>query len=126
MKILMIDDNEDISTAFSKYFIHLGHECSVSNNGQNALSMIENNSFDVILMDIAMPEFSGSDIVESLYSRNLISDKLIVALTASSISDEEKDLLKKRGVHSILKKPIDPDDLLDYVSKIKKQMHIHE
>ncbi len=120
MKILIIDDNEDISTAFSKYFIHKGHYCSVSNNGQNALSMIENNSFDVILMDLAMPEFSGSDIVESLYSRNLINDKLIVALTASSPSDEEKNVLKKKGVHSILKKPIDPDELLDYLSKIKR------
>lgn len=120
MKILMVDDNEDVSTAFSKYFIYKDHDCSVSNDGQNALSMIENNSFDVILMDLAMPNFSGYDIVESLYNRNLINNKLIVALTASSISEEGKNNLKKMGVHSILKKPIDPDELLDYISKIKK------
>lgn len=120
MKILMIDDNEDITTAFSKYFIYKGHDCSVCNVGQNGLSMIENNSFDIILMDLAMPDFSGSDIVKSLYDRNLINDKLIIALTASSISDEAKDDLKKRGIHSILKKPIDPDELLDYIGKIKK------
>lgn len=82
--------------------------------------MIENNTFNVILMDIAMPKFSGHDIIESLYSHNLINDKLIVALTASSISDEEKNMLEKKGVHSILKKPIDPDELLEYLSKIKK------
>ena len=120
MKFLIIDDNEDVSTAFSKYFIYRGHDCSVSNDGQNGLSMIENNSFDAILMDLAMPDFSGPDIVESLYNRNLINGKLIVALTASSISDDEKSKLKERGVHSILKKPIDPDELLDYISKIKK------
>ena len=120
MKILMIDDNEDITTAFSKYFIYKGHDCSVSNDGQNGLSMIENNSFDVILMDLAMPDFSGFDIVKSLYDRNLINDKLIIALTASSATDEDKINLKKNGVHSMLKKPIDPDELLDYISKIKK------
>ncbi|GBL40720.1 hypothetical protein LBMAG54_05340 [Nitrosopumilaceae archaeon] len=120
MKILLIDDNEDISTAFSKYFIYRGHECSVSNDGQNGLSMIENNSYDAIIMDLTMPDFSGPDIVESLYNRNLMNNKLIVALTASSISDDEKNDLKKRGIHSILKKPIDPDELLDYLSKIKR------
>jgi DNA-binding response OmpR family regulator len=120
MNILIIDDNEDISTAFSKYFICKGHDCHVSNDGQNGLSMIENNSYEVILMDLAMPDFSGPDIVESLYNRNLMTNKLIVALTASSISEEDKSDLIKRGVHSILKKPIDPDELLDYLSKIKK------
>jgi len=120
MKILMIDDNVDISTAFSKYFIRKGHECAVSNVGQNGLSMIENNQYDAILMDLAMPDFSGPDIVESLHNRNLMNGKLIVALTASSITDEDKANLKTRGVHSILKKPIDPDELLDYLSKIKK------
>lgn len=120
MKILMVDDNEDITTAFSKYFIYKGHDCSVSNDGQNGMSMIETNSFDVILLDLAMPDFSGFDVVKSLCERNLIQGKLIIALTASSASDEEKINLKKQGVHSILKKPIDPDELIDYISKIKK------
>ena len=120
MKILMIDDNGDITTAFSKYFSYKGHDCSISNNGQNGMSMIENNSFDVVLLDLAMPDFSGFDIAKSLCERNLIKDKLIIALTASSASDEDKVSLKNLGVHSILKKPIDPDELLDYISKIKK------
>ncbi|HEX9845763.1 MAG TPA: response regulator, partial [Candidatus Nitrosotenuis sp.] len=72
-----------------------------------------------ILMDLAMPDFSGPDIIESLYNRNLMNNKLIIALTASSITDEDKTNLKKRGVHSILKKPIDPDELLNYLVKIR-------
>lgn len=116
----MIDDNEDITTAFSKYFMYKGHDCSVSNDGQNGMSMIENNSFDVILMDLAMPGFSGFDIMKSLCERNLINGKLIISLTASSASDEDKINLKKQGVHSVLKKPIDPDELLTYISKIQK------
>lgn len=118
MKILIVDDNVDISVAFSKFFVYKGHDCTVSNDGQNALSMIEDCNFDVILMDLAMPDFSGPDIIESLHSRNLMNSKLVVALTASSITDEDKTNLKKRGVHSILKKPIDPDELLNYLVKI--------
>lgn len=123
MKILLIDDNEDITTAFSKYFSYKGHDCSVSNSGQNGMSMIENNSFDVILLDLAMPDFSGFDIAKSLYERNLTKDKLIIALTASSASDEDKINLENLDVHSILKKPIDPDELLGYISKIKNYIH---
>jgi len=41
----------------------------------------------------------------------------IVALTASSVSSEKEEELKKKGVNGVLKKPIDPDELLDYLQQ---------
>ncbi|MFY9299574.1 MAG: response regulator [Candidatus Nitrosotenuis sp.] len=120
MKILLVDDNADITTMFSKYFGHNGHECMVANSGQNGLEMILNQDHDVILLDLAMPDFSGFDIVDHLYKNGKLDGRTIVALTASSVSDNDKDNLQKKGVHSVLKKPIDPDDLLAYLAKISK------
>lgn len=119
MKILLIDDNQDITKMFSKYFELKGHDVSVSNDGQNGLQMIEDGKFDIILLDLAMPNFSGSDIVEYLHNNNKINSHTIVTLTASSISDDDKLELKKKGVSHILKKPIDPDELLKYLERIK-------
>lgn len=118
MKILMIDDNEDITTMFSKYFQLKSHDVTVSNSGQNGLQMIENGKYDVILLDLAMPEFSGRDIVNHLHKNGKIHEHLIVSLTASSISDDDKAYLVDKGIHSVLKKPIDPDALLDYLIKV--------
>jgi CheY-like chemotaxis protein len=118
MKILLIDDNKDITDMFSKYFKLKGHESLVSNGGQNGLQMIETGKYDVILLDLAMPEFSGRDIVDHLHERGTIHDYLIVSLTASSISDDDKAYLVGKGVRSVLRKPIDPDALLDYLIKM--------
>ncbi len=124
MKILLVDDNEDITTMFSKYFNMKGHNCSVFNDGHNALNAIKNNQYDIVLLDLAMPDFTGKDIVENLAKTNKINKINIVALTASSISSDDEELLKGKGVHSILKKPIDPDQLLDYLQQFdRKAIH---
>lgn len=119
MNLLIIDDNQDIANMFSKYFKLKNHNVSVANSGQNGLQMIETQKFDVILLDLAMPDFSGRDIVDHLYKNNKINSHKIVTLTASSVSDDDKIDLQKKGVHSILRKPIDPDELLSYLEKIK-------
>lgn len=118
MKILLVDDNKDITDMFARYFKLKGQQPIVSNSGQNALQMIENEKFDAILLDLAMPEFSGRDIVDHLHKNNKLDNHLIVALTASSVSDDDKTYLLNKGVHSLLKKPIDPDTLLDYLVKV--------
>lgn len=119
MKILLIDDNQDITKMFSKYFRLMGHDVSVSNDGHNGLQMIQDGKFDVVLLDLAMPNFSGRDIVNYLYKNNTIDSHTIVTLTASSISDDDKIELQRKGVHHVLKKPIDPDELLKYLERIK-------
>ena len=103
---------------FSKYFTQKGHPCTVCNNSHNALDMITTGKYDAILLDLAMPEFSGSDIVDALYKTGAITKLNIVALTASSVSSDKDEELKKKGVRAVLKKPIDPDELLDYLQQL--------
>ena len=117
MKLLLIDDNRDITTMFSKYFTQKGHPCTVCNNSHNALDMITTGQYDIVLLDLAMPEVSGTDIVDALYQSGKIGKLNIIALTASSVSSEKEEELKKKGVNGVLKKPIDPDELLDYLQQ---------
>lgn len=105
----------------SKYMTIKGHTCSVSNDGRNGLNMITSNQYDVVLLDLAMPEFSGMDVVDALVRNSMIQKLNIVALTASSVSQEKEEILKKKGVLTILKKPIDPDDLLAYLFQFDKK-----
>ena len=119
MKILIIDDNKDITKMFSKYMTIKGHLCSVVNDGRSGLNLIENKAFDAIILDLAMPDFSGSDIIDALYKSGKIKNQNIVTLTASSISDEDESNMKSKGVSLCLKKPIDPDVLLDHIQQFE-------
>ncbi|MFZ1076524.1 MAG: response regulator [Nitrosotalea sp.] len=112
MKILLIDDNQDITTMMHKYLTIKGHDCIVSNDGRNGLTIIEGQEFDVILLDLAMPEFTGIDIVNDLYNSGKIKEKKIILFTASSVKDDEIRNLIKKGVHSCLKKPVKLDLLI--------------
>jgi DNA-binding response OmpR family regulator len=60
-KILLIDDNESITEMMAKYVAGKGHDCTVANDGRNGLTLIEQEKFDIILLDLAMPEFTGVD-----------------------------------------------------------------
>ncbi len=119
MNFLLVDDNIEITKIMSKYFTKKGHLCTVTNDGRNALEILQGQKFDVTLLDLAMPEFSGRDVVMHLKNNGKINDHNIVCLTASSPSSEYEDELRSMGVKAILKKPIDPDVLLDFMNQFQ-------
>ena len=117
MKILLIDDNNDITKMLQKYMTLKGHSCSVANNGLNGLDLINKQTFDVIILDIAMPTFSGNDVIDALHKNGKIKNQNIVTLTASILTGDIELMLKDKGVNLCLKKPIDPDVLLDHIQQ---------
>ena len=62
----MIDDNQEITGPLSKFLTVKGHECTVLNDGRNGLTLLERDRFDVVILDLAMPKFSGYDIIDTL------------------------------------------------------------
>jgi len=90
-------------------------ECDVSNGGRNGLSLIESNNYDAVILDISMPEFSGIDVVNALNESGKIKENKIIIMTASVQGDEDLAHLKEKGVHTILKKPVEIDALLSTI-----------
>jgi len=121
MKILLIDDNTDITKMLHKYMTIKGHSCSVANDGQSGVDLMKSQTFDVVILDIAMPKFSGNDVLEGLAKIGKIKNQNIVTLTASTLSGDVETTLKNKGVHSCLKKPIDPDVLLDHIMQFENK-----
>jgi two-component system, OmpR family, response regulator len=111
MKVLVIDDNSEITDMLSFYLEEAGYECKVVNDGREGLKAIKLDDFDLVLLDLAMPEFSGMDVINSLKSDNLLEKKNIIILTASSLHEEETEALVRDGIRSVLKKPISIEEL---------------
>lgn len=112
MKVLSIDDNLEICKLFEVAFVSSGHEFTYALDGREGLRMIRENKYDVVLLDIAMPEFSGLDLLESLRSENLEDKQKIVIVSASTSIENDLERFKSGAVVSFLRKPVDLEELL--------------
>ena len=117
MKILVVDDNRDIIKLLTKVFSVKGHEIRTATNGKEGLELIKNEEWDTILLDIAMPELSGLDVIDDLEKNNLLKKKIIWIFSAASITDDEIKELVERGVAGIIRKPIKLQELFATVTK---------
>jgi len=121
MNILGIDDNEDILKLLDTVLTSKGHNFTQAVNGKDGVKLIEEQNFDAILLDLAMPEFSGIDVIQSLKTSNKIKDQKIILFTASSATDKEIDvLLQYDGIRSCIRKPVDIHVLINKVEEVGK------
>jgi len=119
LMILVVEDNDEISEAMSFYCsAKKDIECNVVNNGQEGLERIRNDKFDLILLDLAMPDFSGWDVIKSLKQDESIKSKNIVIFTASSDQVVLNDI-RDSGVKDVFKKPFSLDQLTALIEKYR-------
>jgi two-component system OmpR family response regulator len=120
MKVLLIDDNKDIADMVRLCLESQDIECKLIHDGKAGLQSIKENDFDVILLDLAIPEFSGFDIFKVLKDEDLLKSKNVLIFTASSVTDQEVQDMLSFGAKGILRKPLSIDDLTDAVEMYRK------
>ncbi len=105
--ILLAEDNEDNQALISYFIKKTGASVSIAENGKVAVDMAQNNDFDLILMDMQMPEMSGVEATTQL--RKLGNQVPIVALTANA-TREDKEACKEAGSDGFVAKPIEQEE----------------
>ncbi|MFV8443112.1 response regulator [Flavobacterium sp. LB2P44] len=124
-RILLVEDNELNQLLAIKVFEKWNKEIDIAENGKIAIDKLENNEYDIILMDIQMPEMDGNELTH--YIRNNMQEKSdipIIALTAHATLDEEKRCLKN-GMNDYLSKPYDFNVLLEKLYKNLKKKTVN-
>lgn len=104
LRILVAEDNIINQKVIKQMLNKLGYEPVLVNNGKEALAAIKNTEFDVILMDIQMPEMDGLEATRAIKVQNL-SQAVIVAMTASAMA-EDKAAALNAGMDFFLSKPV--------------------
>ena len=117
MNILIIDDTEDITDPISLLAESQGHSCKISNDGKEGCDIAKKENFDLILLDITMPEFSGYDVLDALKNDNNFDMKKIVVITASNIGSLAAKKIESLGIFKLVGKPISIDTLQDIFSE---------
>lgn len=131
LNILLVEDNainvKFLKSLFSEYNI----KSVIAENGKQAVEQVKNNDFDLILMDIEMPEMNGFEATSII--RNELQNRIpIIAITANAMAGEQEKCLQL-GMNDYISKPIDADllfeKMLDAVNPdalAKKTLHQKE
>jgi len=118
MRILMVDDDVEITKAVEAIITTTGHDVQCTNEPKDGLKLIREQNYDMVLLDLSMPEFSGVDIIKELAKDGTLKEKKIVVMTASAVNDDQLKNLVDLGVHSVLRKPVDIDAILDKIEEV--------
>ena len=119
MRILVIDNSEEITEAIHLFCESMKDiECEVINDGRQGLERIKRENFDLVMLDLAMPEFSGYDVIKPLKEAGVIESNNIVVFTASSDLDTLSKI-RDSGVKEIFKKPFSLNEIIALVEKYR-------
>ena len=117
MKILVIDDNKENTTMLSKFFNAKGFSTYISNDPLGGLRHIQQERFDVVLLNVNMAVIRGIGVIELLASDEILKDQNIFIFSGEDIPDiKVKNLLRRDGVNGFLKKSINLNELLTVIT----------
>jgi CheY-like chemotaxis protein len=119
LNILLAEDNPVNQKVALRVLKHLGYQADVVNNGREAIEAIATKSYDLILMDIQMPEMNGLEATEYIRDREKISQRppiAIVAITANA-SHDDQFTCSDAGMNDYISKPIQIDKLKDILQR---------
>ena len=116
-KILITDDEDKIRTLIKKYAIFEGHAAVEASNGMEAIELCRNQTFDIVIMDVMMPELDGFSAVKEIRKNQ---DVPVIMLSARG---EEYDKIHgfELGIDDYVVKPFSPKELMMRIDAIMKR-----
>lgn len=116
LRILLVEDIE-LNVMVAKALLEkLGQIVEVAMTGNEALDMARQNSYDLVLLDIQLPDINGFQVAETLHQEELVNGTSIVALTANVIKTREEYL--QNGMDDVIAKPIKKSRLVEVFNRL--------
>ena len=120
-RILVVDDEVSLLKMLERGLGRASYECATARNAQQAAQMLEQEAFDLVLLDIGMPGKSGMELLSEITSR--FSDVAVVILSGVVDSTTEVRAMQE-GAYDYLTKPIGLDDLLEKVQEVLRRKEV--
>jgi CheY-like chemotaxis protein len=115
LQILVAEDNLINQRITQNIFKHLGYEVDIAKNGIEVVEMVTNNSYDIIFMDLLMPEMNGIEATREI--RKKWGDKIpIIAVTAVENEDRKQEALEA-GMNGYVMKPVKVESIKQILLK---------
>lgn len=114
ISVLVVEDNEINQQVAIAIFNSIGLQIEIAEDGQQAVDKATGSNFDIILMDIHLPDFDGYEASRKIIAA--IPDQLIVAFTADVFVNQDSRLIDS-GIVDAINKPFDMADLLNILNR---------
>ncbi len=120
LRILLAEDNTINQRLFEITLERLGYSIEIASNGFEVLNLLRKRAFDVVLMDMHMPEMDGIDATKHILEEWPASERpYIVALTAA-VMKEDRERCYEAGMQSFLSKPMQIDELIQVLKSVPR------
>lgn len=116
-KILVVDDEADILDLATVRLKKIGYEIIEAADAEEALVILQNNTPDLILLDLLLPDMQGDELCKKLKSDDKYKNIPIILFTASVIRPTIPEKINEMGADECVMKPFEPEELL---GKIKR------
>jgi DNA-binding response OmpR family regulator len=117
-RILYVEDHLDTAEAVKQMLEENGYKVDTSSRGADGLKKAHENNFDLILLDVMLPDMSGWDIFKTLSSKKY--NAKYAFLSVIPVSTERMEEFRKAGISDYITKPFTKKDLIERVKKILK------
>ena len=107
-KILVVDDEVMVRVVLRKILIKEGYKVLCARDGESAIKKIENETFDLVLLDLKMP---GIDGIETLEKIRKINKNIPVILISGYLTNEKVERATKLGISNYIEKPFNLDEV---------------
>ncbi|AOY78338.1 hypothetical protein BJL90_11270 [Clostridium formicaceticum] len=124
-KILVVEDHKINRQMIKEVLSHLGFDTDTASGGGQAVEMVRNNRYDLVLMDVRMPEMDGYEATKRIRAFVDADTLPIIALTADAV-EEVATAVKEAGMNHYMTKPLNPEKLRNVLRKYAKVNEIKQ
>ena len=118
VSILIVDDESAVRNSLCDWFKKDGYDADKAEDAADALKKFSTKSFDIVLLDIMMPNIDGMELQKRI--KRIDPSIIVIMITAYASVDTAVEALKE-GAFDYVTKPIDPDDLSRLVARAVEQ-----
>ncbi|MGD8431328.1 MAG: response regulator [Nitrosopumilaceae archaeon] len=120
MKVLHVDDSPEICQLYADMLATENHEVQSVNDGREGLELALKNDYDLILLDICMPKYSGMEFIHDLKAKKPSELKKVIIVSVLELTESHRSELLKLGIHSVEEKP----STIQKLETIKKDLQL--
>jgi len=120
LRILLAEDNQVNQKLAMRILDQMGYRADIASNGIEAIESIERQTYDVILMDVQMPEMDGLDATRNIRKLTEVTQPHIIAMTANAM-EGDREMCLAAGMNDYVSKPIRVNELVEALLKVERK-----
>jgi len=117
-RILVVDDVRGVRRSVAAILTRAGHDVAEADNGVSGMALLDQQTFDIVVTDILMPEADGSELIAKLRRRPGGPKVIAMSGGGSLVRTEDALVYARQAADAALEKPFDAQDLLNVVDRL--------